>query len=199
MAEVTCKTHADAIDRMHTFATADNFSTRLIREVRTRLNYLHDAWNNFRTAHVNILQAINEETERAPHLEIFTETEAQFLTADSIMNQRIADVDNDEGVEPGDGNESVDGEQSEENREALSGPPTAHQPSADQDSIIPPNVQVGSVQVVTQQPNVQWPWQFRIENIWGEFDGDKKKWQTFHDSFEARIYDDPSMPAVQKF
>lgn len=60
-----------------------------------------------------------------------------------------------------------------------------------------PNVQV--VQYPTMNANMQVPWQFRIENIWGEFHGDKKQWPTFHDSFKAAIYDDPHIRPVRKF
>lgn len=54
-------------------------------------------------------------------------------------------------------------------------------------------------QQVVQGMNALLPWQFRIENIWGEFDGDSTKWQAFHDSYKSRVYDDPTMPNVQKF
>lgn len=61
---ITRDTHVDAIRRIYEFASADNFHTRLIREIRTRLNHLHDQWRLLQTAHVSVLYALEDEDQR---------------------------------------------------------------------------------------------------------------------------------------
>lgn len=39
----------------------------------------------------------------------------------------------------------------------------------------------------------------RIENIWGEFDGDVTLWQGFHDRFKAAVHDNDDIPRIFKF
>lgn len=185
MNEIARKTHADAIDRVHTFATDATFGTRLNRDVRTRLEHLHANWKGFQEAHFEIMKDLNDDTERAPHLDILVEAENQFLTADAIMQERLAQSQSDGDHESNDSDNDDDQGDSSQN-------------NGNQQTTVPPTVQAGQIPIIPQTM-LQMPWHFRIENIWGEFNGDKKKWQAFHDSFKSRVYDDPSMPAVQKF
>lgn len=181
----------EAIGRVHEFATDDGFPNREIREIRTRLSYLHDQWNRAQRAHVAVLSTLHGEEQRAPHLAILTATENQFLDADAIMQDHVSRVtgerhnDDEHDSKQNDSASNLDDNRIGQQRPA---------PSPIRDT---PPVQVGQLPVAVQQ-NVQLPWHFRIDNIWGEFDGDKKKWPAFHDSFKSRIYDDPSLPAVQK-
>lgn len=189
----TCR---NAIERVHAFANADNFPTRLIREVRTRLDHLHTQWNRMQQMHAILLErAAADDVQRDHHLDILERAEELFLDADAIMNERIHEI-----MAPSTGTVSDRGDDSEENdhdgtdrqRNGV-GPQQTPPPIA---AAIPqPAVPLGNIPAVAQQL----PWQFRIENIWGEFDGDRKKWPAFHDSFKSRVYDDLSLPAVQKF
>lgn len=204
MAEAIARdTQAGAIRRTHEFATADDFQTRLIREIRTRVNYLHEAWRLFQKAHVVSLQAIVGAEQRAPHEQTYTEIEEMFLNADAIMQERITNADrahdddqseynsesdrHSEGAGNNDRNDSDDvrqqhlGHATSGNDGQAQGAATANQAPA----VVP--------------ANWQFPWQFPIENVWGEFHGDKKKWQSFHDSFKASVYDNDTLPPVRKF
>lgn len=205
MAEIIARdTYSDIIRRTHEFATHDEFPTRLIRMVRTRTSLLHRAWTDFQQAHINT------------HKRRFVEIEELFVEADAIMQERIAEFDPPEvdanrsqggerELESDDehDNRSVrssqhgsDNEHQQNNSRGQSNPTTSATPAGA--DVVTPNVQVGNYGA-TGQSFPQMPWQFRIENIWGEFDGDKEQWLSFHDSFKANVYDDPLLPPVRKF
>lgn len=187
MAEIIQRdTHAAAIRRAHDFANSVDFPQRLVREVRTRLNYLHTVWQQFQQAHLALLQSIEDVEQRAPHIAEHEAIELLFLTTDAIMNDRIA-----ESEQMGENPDEFD------NRSEISaisrGSDVSHHNNGSHD--LPQNSNAGMAQPNTLigQYSTMLPWQFRIENIWGEFDGNAKKWQAFHDSYKARIYDDPSL------
>lgn len=198
MAEIIERdTYASAIHRIHAFAVADTFPASLNRAIRTRLNHLHDQWSNLRAAHIKVLHALENENQRGPHLDAYLAAENEFLAADAIMQERLAEVDNaveelsvhDARSEDGnDDNRQEDGRHDDNGNDNQQDPPLA-----DEQRPIPP---VGQYQVAAQLNGL--PWQFRIENIWGEFAGDKKEWPAFHDSFNTTIYEHPTMPPVQK-
>lgn len=209
--------HASSIHRAHTVATADNFREYLEPEIRSRLDLLHTSWQNFQQVHLALLQTLPTGDERAPFLDSYGEIEGLFLTADAKMKARIAEFEfqarhYDDDVSDHSENADANRNRRDDNEIRRPNDPEVQQArtvenvaaaaAATNNTVNnapePLNAQVNQPQVVVQ-PNVQWPWQFRIENIWGEFDGDRKKWQAFHDSFKSRIHDDPNMPSVQKF
>lgn len=201
-------THAGTIRRTNEFAIDPDFNTRLIRVIRTRINLLHQAWQEFKSAHVLVMQGLGDGENSEPHTREFAEMEELFINADSIMQERVIEVDRsilvDENGQNDDDND-VDGENANNHQEQDNVPPpltnqqnhTAQNAQANAGGM-GPNVQVGQYPAAVQQFG-QMPWQFRIENIWGEFDGNKEQWQSFHDSFKANVYDDPLLPPVRKF
>lgn len=95
MAEINARDmHADSIKRLRQFTEAENFPNRLIRDVRTRLNHLHDTWEHFQRVHLEVLQVVQDEEQRAPHLRLYQEIEDCWFTADAIMQERIHEFDN---------------------------------------------------------------------------------------------------------
>lgn len=199
MAEIVIRdTHASAIARPHIFATADNFPTKLMREVRTRTSHLHDQWERLQTAHVNVIRTLDDDEQRAPHLEIFTRTENQFLSADAILQERIAEVENavvdHQSNDDGSDNDESDDHQSQADRHHDT---HRHRQPNRSNSVTAQSFDGNGTFVV--QPTAQLPWQYRMENTWGEFDGDRKKWPAFYESFLARIYKNPTLTLVEKF
>lgn len=185
---------AQAIRRVNEFATAENFDTRLNRDVRTRFEHLHNAWRLFQAAHLALMKTEENEEQRATHTALYVEIENDFLNADAIVQERISLIER-----PGDA-QADDHSESENETEAHDDHQNQRQlPVTQNDSVNQGNVATTPVQVGQYLANLQFPWQFRIDNIWGEFNGDKKKWQSFHDSFKAAVYDRQDMPAVQKF
>lgn len=200
MAEFAARdTHVDAIARVHTFATADDFATKLMREVRTRTSHLHDQWGRLQDAHITVLQAIGDDDgQRAPHREILAKAETQFLTADAILQERIAEVDNGLLDRQSNHDDDDDEEQDEHESRADSNIGThGRQRPNPSNSMAAPSFDGNGTFVA--QPMAQLPWQYRMENTWGEFDGDRKKWPAFFESFTARIYKNPSLTLVEKF
>lgn len=200
--------HAAAVQRVNTFATGENFNLQPLRDIRTRLGHLTESWQRLRAAHLELMLIEATPQEREEYANAYVPMEETFLTTDAILRQRIGQLE--QPVEENHDDEfdhqsNHSGNESEEHQEnELIGDQQLEQnplPNQNENANPPAPVnqpqQVGQVQMV-QQPNGLWPWQFRIDNIWGDFDGDKKKWQAFHDSFKSRIYDDPTMPAVQK-
>lgn len=209
MADLAAReTYASTIARTYAFATDAQFGTRLIRMVRTRINLLHEAWDKFRDAHILVMQNTVADEDRETHRREYVTIEEQFAEADAIMQERLEEV-NRPMVEHHEQSEHSENEQeNDEDDERAHHQPnrslsTTPQTQATTDTpasvaTMTPNVQVGQYPAAGQQL-AQMPWQFRIENIWGEFDGDKEQWQSFHDSFKANVYDDPVLPAVRKF
>lgn len=204
MAEVHARDmFAAAIGRIRQFAEADDFPNRLMREIRTRISNLHHSWEQFQGVHLELLQIVQEQEQRAPHLQVYQETEENWYAADAIMQERINAVDNDRDARyseqsQNDHRSSVNENGSQNGRQVDEISQVPH--NNPQQFGMPPAPQVG--QFVNPTPGNaqwQWPWQFRIENTWGEFDGDFMKWPAFHDSFKNRIYEDAFMQPVQKF
>lgn len=190
----------DAMHRVHEFVTSNDFANRLNREVRTRNDYLQQVWDNFQQAHVQLLESITDVGQRDPHRQILVEVENEYLTANAIMQERIQQMDDVAGVVASEHEDSEDEHDARPRndipwRAATPDPVGANNAQV---GMAPLNVQMGQIPPLVP-PISQWPWQLRIENIWGEFDGDKKKWPAFHDSFKARVCEDPTMPPVQKF
>lgn len=46
---------------------------------------------------------------------------------------------------------------------------------------------------------VQYPTTGKIENIWGEFDGNLTQWSGFHDRFKANVHDNEKISGAMKF
>lgn len=213
MAEILAREiHAGTIQRVHTFATGEHFHLQPLRNLRTRLEHLKATWQALQLVHHELLQATEEAEARTEHTNQFADIEEMFLDTDAKLRERIGQIEQQRADAQDEQNERM----SEHSHESV--PEREHdrpnvQPNLNQafrDRNVPviqnvsgegnenPNqpLQVGQM---IPQPHGLLPWEFRIQNIWGEFDGDRKKWQAFHDSFKARIYDDPLMPAVQKF
>lgn len=139
------------------------------------------------------LAALNDVEQRAPHLAILTTTENEFLRADAIMQDHVRRMEGEAHRDDEDGSKHDDRDNLSNHGDDQNGQPL---PPPGLIGYLQP-AQVGQLPIAVQ-PNVQLPWHFRIDNIWGEFDGDRKKWPAFHDSFKSRIYDDPALPPVQK-
>lgn len=204
--------HAGAIQRVAAFATSANFHLQTLPNIRTRLAHMTESWHLLQTAHVMLMQTEVTADERINYATAYAEMEETFLDTDAILRERIDQlehpVQHDIMSERSDDSERHSiGLNDQINAIGIDNQDplpiqNANLQNADQNANVQANVnqpqQVGQVQMV-QQPNGMWPWQFRIDNIWGEFDGDRKRWPAFHDSFKTRIYDDLAMPAVQKF
>lgn len=159
-----------------------------MRIVRTRLDYLDEAWRQFQTAHVTLVQGTEDQAQLTEHEHLFEEIENMFITASAIMRERIVEIDdanvmnhNGPSEEEGGGNGDDDGAAANAD---------GHQQQ--------PGPQINQNQAAWPL-NLRLPWQFPIENVWGEFHGDKKKWQAFHDSFKTSVYENVAIPPVRKF
>lgn len=191
MAQVHARdTHAEAIRRLRVWAESEQFSDQLIRAVRTRLDHLHHNWAQFQTEHNLIMPVTNSDQERADCRERYIEIEEAFLTASEIMLQRLNDIDNDAQ----DDNRSEVSVNSGVSRHSIGSQPPV--PNAQQQAM-PQIVQIAPNQVGMAGVG-QIPWQIRVENTWGEFDGNFMKWPAFHDSFMHSVYRNVDLKPVNK-
>lgn len=174
---------------MHAFALADNFPQKLMREVRTRASHLHDQWRELQKAHKELIHVTADDEQRDHHRDLFTEAEERFLTADAILQERIEQMHQMCDAAPSEnGDDHEDSDQNSEGSGVHDNVRPVQQPPQQDASLIGASAIIG-----------QLPWQLRVQNIWGEFDGDRKKWASFHDAFKKSIYENPSIPAVEKF
>lgn len=113
------------------------------------------------------------------------------------MNERLAAVEDAGDEQSVHGSES--GQSDADRRSTIrDDDDTVHRPSQLPATVeTQPNIQVGQFQAVAHQ-GANLPWQYRIENIWGEFSGDRKEWPAFYDSFKASIYENATLAPVQK-
>lgn len=155
MAEVIARdTCANAIERVHAFATDDNFAGRLNREIRTRLDHLHAQWERMQKAYVILLSKLEEDDDqRGNHLQILAKVEELFLDADSTMQERLHEMNApaDEAADNCD-SESEHSKQSDAERQHDN---DNHSPAPQQASTAmqQPPVQIGPFNVAAQQPN----------------------------------------------
>lgn len=195
MAQIEVRdTHADTIRRLCQWAEAPEFANQLMRAVRTRSDHLHANWLEFQRAH-NVIMLDATDAERATNQALYVDIENAYLTATELMMERIHQVEQGEpraNVIDNDDRESIRSERSQRSR-SYSPPPV---PNAQQNQM----PQIGQViPNAAAIPGIgQIPWQFRLENTWGEFDGDFMKWPAFHDSFRHTVYEDVNIRPVRK-
>lgn len=199
MAEVTARDMlVDTIARVHAFATADDFSTKLMREVKTRTSHLHHQWGLLQKAHVTVLRTLDDDEQRAHHVDIFVRAENDFLNADAILQERMAEAES--PLTPDrESNHGSDDEEQEEthSRAEEQNNASGRRPTDSSTPLTAPSF--GGYGTFSAPPAPQLPWQFRMENTWGEFDGDRKKWPAFCESFTTRVYKNPNFTLVEKF
>lgn len=189
MAEKTARdTHAAAIKRIVEWTENDNFQQQVMRAIRTRCDHLDQSWAAFGTAHNNLLLTLTDEAEQEVHHQVYVDTEERYLHAAERLNERLYLVEHPAEAEADNTNEneSGNGSESSQRRDENNGE-TAESPV----------VQVGQYAAGMFAPN-QIPWQCRLENTWGEFDGNYMKWPAFHDSFMHAVYKDKNIPLHRK-
>lgn len=195
MAQIEIRdTHAGTIRRLCEWAESPEFNTRLMRAVRTRNDHLHASWLEFQRAH-NAIMSDAIDAERANYRALYVDIEQTYLTATEIMMERIHQMEQDEAsANPIDNDDHVSIRSGISQRSRSYTPPPV--PNAQQYA----NPQVG--QVMQNAADIQGighiPWQFRLENTWGEFDGDFMKWPAFHDSFMHSVHADINIQPVRK-
>lgn len=180
---VNFETHAAAIERMHAWAVNDQFPRQLMRAIRTRLDHLSDSWSAFVRANTQLLLVVNEDDERNTYSQRYKDIEESYLHAAELMNERIFQSNQPQVETEGD-----DDDNNAEGRSVIS-----HERS-EGSSAEQPVVQVSQYTPGTNQI----PWQCRLENTWGEFDGNYMKWPAFHDSFEHAVVNDQNIPLHRK-
>lgn len=168
--------------------------------LKQRLEYLESNWRKFRAAHRKILRVLD--VDRADdQATVFSETETAYLSTSAALQQRIDILESHEQTE----RESEGASGSEDEQQSNDEWSTEH----DQEPVRVPGAYVrANVQPeperVQEQPQlqpivVQWPGMGKIENTWGEFNGELTKWKGFHDRFKIAVHENSAIAKVFKF
>lgn len=62
-----------------------------------------------------------------------------------------------------------------------------------------PRAEQAQSQPTLQPIVVQWPGMSKIENTWGDFNGELTKWKGFHDRFKIAVHENSAIAKVFKF
>lgn len=177
------------------FATSEQFGTRLMRDIRTRLDHLHNAYSNFRRAHTILASQAETQEERDGHDELFDQTENEYLQASGLMQERIFQADNYQlsNVDDDEERQSEPEEQPEND--------VGHQRQNAQ----PPQQNDGQANGATSLLNCTLPQIIvhcgnkKVEKTWSDFDGNPMQWQGFHDLYKSAVHDNPALTVAEKF
>lgn len=182
---------ARTIRNCEAFATSDNFNTRLIREVRTRLDHLCDAWSRLRGVHAEIVSHCDDEAQRELHDKYFDNIETIFLATQAILIERLYNNDHpsqydDETIEDVQTEHEQENDQHSEHSVTDEPPPNRSPPSnqrvsqggSQANATVPPTNYVGPP-IIVQCGNK------KVDKTWSDFDGTKTQWQGFHDLFKS--------------
>lgn len=186
---------ARTIRKQLEFTLDEQFNQRLIREIRTRLDHLHNAWTNFRRTHAIVVDKTNDQADLGVHESLYDEIELAFLDASARMQERIHQTNEYELSEIGDENDRHEAE-----AEQMDGDETIHQPNISMPShssaptirpAAPLNYQVP--QIIVHCGNK------KVEKTWSDFDGNPTQWQGFHDLYKSAVHDNPALTVAEKF
>lgn len=179
--------------------------------LQRNMRYLMKNFYSFRTAHSKIIRASGQEQNEQQTI-MLEEVENEYVTALRILQQRVEtlraalrnpttfarDLEHNNSAENGDQDADFNDTGSCHSSQFESAWGSEHNEQQQQRGSFVPQLQE-QLQNQLQPIVVQLQGVGKIENTWGEFDGDLSKWKSFHDRFKIAVHENHTIAKVFKF
>lgn len=181
----------------------EDFIENDLQQIRLKIGHLNRQWDVFSANQQNLIDGAISERAREALQNYFTQIETVFNEVSEVLYARAMELknqnepENNENFQEHEFHDSSDDAIDERRHATHNTNNHTENRNVEQNNTVIQEQNTNNQS--TQRIILEYPSSTKLENIWGEFDGNLTQWNGFHDRFKANVHDNTKLTGAMKF